>query len=88
MFEPTRVVGLGLEEADSSSSSDVEDSGLPTALNRLVNTSWCLCSRAFHIDTSNYGRVHMLYTRALLGSGRDTLSVSSHYMYTPLFEER
>ena len=52
MFEPTRVVGLGLEEADSSSSSDVEDSGLPTALNRLVNTSWCLCS--------HYGSVHML----------------------------
>ena len=45
MFEPMRVIGLGLEEADSSSSSDVEDSGLPTALNRLVNTSWCLCSQ-------------------------------------------
>ena len=45
MFEPTRVVGLSLEEADSSSSSDVEDSGLPTAINRLVNTSWCLCSQ-------------------------------------------
>ena len=86
MFEPTRVVGLGLEEADSSSSSDVEDSGLPTALNRLVNTSWCLCSLCIPQATTEECTCCKEDPNA--ASGRDKLSVSSHYMYTPLFEER
>ena len=36
-IEPTRVVGLGLVETDSRSSSDLEDSRLPTVINCLEN---------------------------------------------------
>ena len=52
-IEPTRVVGLGLVETDSRSSSDLEDSRLPTVINCLENFRTALINNGIQWRTSH-----------------------------------